>query len=67
MPEAKQEVRTTPPDVSDKDQVRRNADWVTIDLVEYERQRADEARWQAYLRSLDPDGYGHWGPTDDDE
>ncbi len=45
----------------------RQADWVTINLAEYERQRADEARWQAYLHSLDPDGYGHWGPLDDDD
>ena len=69
MPEAKQEVRTTPPDVSDKDQAVpvRRADWVTVNIAEYERQLADEARYRAYIRSLDPDRLGLYGPVDDDD
>ena len=55
------------PTADDGDQAvpARRADWVMVDLKAYEAQRADEARWQAYLRELDPDGYGHWNEDDE--
>ena len=39
--------------------VRRD-DWVTVNMAEYERQRAERERDGEHLRRLDPFGLGHW-------
>lgn len=49
-----------------KDQVHR-PDVVTINLPEYERQRAEEAAYRRYLKELDPAWLGIYGSTDGDE
>jgi hypothetical protein len=45
----------------------RRSDWVTINLVEYERQCADRAEEKRFRRQLDPYRLGLYGPIDDDE
>jgi len=45
----------------------RRPDWVTVNMVEYDRHQAEQAAKRRHRRLLDPFKLGLYGPIDDDE